>query len=412
MEIGAIGTVQSLQSSLTKESAAKGEKSFLAFFAAASGKTPNESGNVLLTGTQTEISNEEISQLLQFLQINSMAELEGGDDLLNQLTVNGHSDLGHMLEELLGLSQGEIVSLLQNFYDQLTSSQTENKFEDTQEDYSDLYSLMQAISSLPIQGVSINLDKDTSKAFKAMKLFELLNAQEGTLDDQVRLREFLQKAGDKLEAMLKGANSSRSEFLQKTFTALAADLGESSPAKMNKSMRISNLSEHTQPHSYFQFQQISRAEQLTLVNSQSGRPVSAEQLIEQFQSILSKSHLLKNGETQRLFIKLHPEHLGALRIELIQRDSGMIARIMTSTSAAKEMIESQLHGLKHALGQQNIQVEKIEISQSLTGQERTFNKEHQQGQQSGQHQQEEKKRQQADANNQSFKDELITNIES
>jgi flagellar hook-length control protein FliK len=47
------------------------------------------------------------------------------------------------------------------------------------------------------------------------------------------------------------------------------------------------------------------------------------------------------GRNQKLFIKLYPEHLGTLRVELIQPDSTLIAKFMTSTANAKDILESK-----------------------------------------------------------------------
>nr|WP_245349973.1 flagellar hook-length control protein FliK [Cytobacillus eiseniae] len=129
--------------------------------------------------------------------------------------------------------------------------------------------------------------------------------------------------------------------------------------------------------------------------------------MEQFESILSRSKFSVNGGTQRLFIKLNPEHLGALRIELIQKDSMMVARILTSTSLAREMMESQLNGLKQAFSSQNIQIERVEISQQFTGQERTFNREQQQGQERQQPREEQKEQQANEHFTKSFEEALL-----
>ena len=51
------------------------------------------------------------------------------------------------------------------------------------------------------------------------------------------------------------------------------------------------------------FQPMSKPYELTLTQSQSGNKVSTDQLIEQFESILSKSQLLNEGGNQKLLIK-------------------------------------------------------------------------------------------------------------
>jgi flagellar hook-length control protein FliK len=79
------------------------------------------------------------------------------------------------------------------------------------------------------------------------------------------------------------------------------------------------------------------------------------------------------GGVQKLLIKLNPEHLGSIRIELIQKDQVFTARILTTTEAAKEVLETHLHNLKHAFEAQNIKVDNVEIGQqSSQGQQDDF----------------------------------------
>jgi hypothetical protein len=106
---------------------------------------------------------------------------------------------------------------------------------------------------------------------------------------------------------------------------------------------------------------MNKVQQFILHVQQNGQPVSENVLIKQFESILSKSTFIKGNGQQKLFIKLYPEHLGTLRIELIQQENMMAAKILATTAKAKEMLENHLSHLKHSLAQQNIQIEKIEI---------------------------------------------------
>jgi flagellar hook-length control protein FliK len=78
----------------------------------------------------------------------------------------------------------------------------------------------------------------------------------------------------------------------------------------------------------------------------------------------------------------------------------MIARILASTSQAKELVESQLTNLKHTFLAQNISVEKIEVSTQPQYQtERNLQRENEQhGQQSG--------RQQKEQNNQESNEDV------
>ncbi|KIL50474.1 hypothetical protein KP77_18490 [Jeotgalibacillus alimentarius] len=96
------------------------------------------------------------------------------------------------------------------------------------------------------------------------------------------------------------------------------------------------------------------------------QPDSAQQLMEQFQNIMQKAKFGKVNGTEKLMIRLQPEHLGTLKIELLQKDGMMTARIIASTAVAKDMIDSQLHQLRQSFTSQQLQVEKIEIMQTQT----------------------------------------------
>nr|WP_255723340.1 flagellar hook-length control protein FliK [Sporosarcina sp. ACRSL] len=98
------------------------------------------------------------------------------------------------------------------------------------------------------------------------------------------------------------------------------------------------------------------------------------------------------GGTNRMLIKLYPEHLGQIRIELLETNGIMTARILASTALAKGMLDSQLHQLKHAFNQQNLQVERIDIAQSIqetnrSEREQSFNEQFKREQQSDENKQ-------------------------
>ncbi|MCC3357470.1 flagellar hook-length control protein FliK [Bacillus sp. REN16] len=158
--------------------------------------------------------------------------------------------------------------------------------------------------------------------------------------------------------------------------------------------------------------QLPKVQQFSLFVEQNGKPLPNQQhFIKQFQNILARSSFLNSGGQQKLLINLYPEHLGSLRIELLKGEAGMIARIMASTSQAKELVESQLSNLKLTFVAQNISVEKIEVSTQLQYQtERSLQREseQQQGQHSGRQQ---KENNQQEANEeQSFTSALLDEL--
>ncbi|WP_449540499.1 flagellar hook-length control protein FliK [Ferdinandcohnia sp. Marseille-Q9671] len=158
--------------------------------------------------------------------------------------------------------------------------------------------------------------------------------------------------------------------------------------------------------------QLPKVQQFSLFIEQGAKQLpDQQQFIRQFQNILARSSFMNGAGGQKLLLNLYPEHLGSLRIELLQSESGMIARIMATTSQAKELIESQLTNLKHSFLSQNITVEKIEVSSQLQYQTEESNLYKDSEQQKRQPDQGKKENEQHETNEEqsffSFLDELV-----
>lgn len=87
---------------------------------------------------------------------------------------------------------------------------------------------------------------------------------------------------------------------------------------------------------------------------------------EEFQNVLNRAQFASNAAGTRLLIKLYPEHLGTIRIELVQKDGVLSARLLASNTAGKQMIDSTLHQLKQGFANQNIQIDRLDVAQALT----------------------------------------------
>ncbi|MFY0759040.1 flagellar hook-length control protein FliK [Metabacillus dongyingensis] len=95
------------------------------------------------------------------------------------------------------------------------------------------------------------------------------------------------------------------------------------------------------------------------------------QLTEVFKK--AKTNLASSGLSQ-MTIRLSPEHLGMLTVKLQQQHGEMIAKIITSTKSAKELVEQSIHQLKLALPTLNIQVDRFEVYGEQI--ETSFNRRH------------------------------------
>ncbi|MFJ7730435.1 flagellar hook-length control protein FliK [Lysinibacillus sp. NPDC097231] len=95
------------------------------------------------------------------------------------------------------------------------------------------------------------------------------------------------------------------------------------------------------------------------------RPAQSEALLKEMQAIINRAQISNAQGITRLTLKLYPENLGTIRIELVQNDGVLTARLLASTAHGRELLDSQSHQLKQAFVQQNIQVDRLDIAQSL-----------------------------------------------
>nr|WP_280922993.1 flagellar hook-length control protein FliK [Virgibacillus litoralis] len=70
---------------------------------------------------------------------------------------------------------------------------------------------------------------------------------------------------------------------------------------------------------------------------------------------------MQNG-TSQLNITLRPENLGDMMVKLTQINGEMTVKIMVTSHAAKEMLESNMHQLRNMFSPQQVVVEKQEVS--------------------------------------------------
>ncbi|OMP68604.1 flagellar hook-length control protein FliK [Domibacillus epiphyticus] len=157
--------------------------------------------------------------------------------------------------------------------------------------------------------------------------------------------------------------------------------------------------------------QMTKTEQFVMSVKTDPRPMNMGQFIEKFTQVLGNSNLMKTPNGTKLLIKLYPEQLGSLRIELLQQNGIMTAKILSSTQAVKELLEQNAHQLKNAFSQQNVAVDKIEVTNPETRQQ-MFER-NSQDRNNGQRQQSEQQQpeQTTDEENGSFAD-FLTEIET
>ncbi len=99
-------------------------------------------------------------------------------------------------------------------------------------------------------------------------------------------------------------------------------------------------------------------------------------LVNELQKIWSKASFSTEEGTSKLLIKLFPKQLGAISIEMLQKDSETFARIVVSSAKTKELLDSNLSTLRHGLASQHVSIDKIDVL--LSEQAMSYNNENDQ----------------------------------
>jgi flagellar hook-length control protein FliK len=317
----------------------------------------------------TRYSNEDkkdmkdTKEVLSFLKKTDMKEMTDGKQEPDDPLIKSAADQLQIVKKLLGISDqkwSEIVAELEG--------KTKQNFKD--DDPTEL--MIEGLTFLTMNPSNVGLTDNEILFLKAAKVYSLLPNQEGSVKEL--LAGLLDSVQDQIQGVVQNDQAqTKLTYLQNTFSQLVSEMNEqitetSHSDRLKSANRLTDWNENN-PF----LQQMSKPEQLTMMVDGKAKSVSVNDLIQQFESILSKSQFSKMGGMQKLFIKLNPEHLGSISIELIQKGQGITARILTTTEAAKEALESNLHNLKHAFEAQSIKVDNVEIGQqSQEGQQAGF----------------------------------------
>lgn len=331
-----------------------------------------------VNNSKESVSKGELEKLISFLGSEDLPEM---DDIIEILD---------LLFLFYGIDLQPTLALNTSATEQNSAAKVSGDDKFCQQDQAnplkiDMEEVLQALKQLlsqPSGNMESTLDQGLLLLLKAVKLYELLGDTKFLSLKEGQYLKLLQQLTKSVEQQLEGRQESvfhkgteawQKAYLQRVFSELAPG----TYGRINDSLPVehkqSSLVEMKAPSgNSFVGMQWSKPEQLTLFLNLSAKETTPSQLIRQFESILSRARFTNIDGMQKLNLKLIPEHLGRLSIELVQKDGGMVARILTSTSLAKETLESQLHALKQAFSGQNIQLEKIEITEQLAQSQQKF----------------------------------------
>ncbi|KAB0441847.1 flagellar hook-length control protein FliK [Lysinibacillus fusiformis] len=324
-------------------------------------------GQVLSSSTQSNQSaqttpNNELADLQQVLNADSLEEVLDllgipHDDglLILQLGEDGKAvsmdemlDLDNILNAL-GIDNEQLQKIVQ----QLLGEEKEAS------DVWELLSLvdaqapiLQAQIGAALQGEGQVTPKEATQLLQVLKLAQLVGQKSDLTAPQENLLTTVKSLLTTLQAQV--------ETIQVTTTKSTGTLSlqgfqqvqMTKQSETSSNEMVTPQTVQTKPDTF----------QVTLPTA---KPAQSEALLKEMQAIINRAQISNAQGITRLTIKLYPENLGTIRIELVQNDGVLTARLLASTAHGREMLDSQSHQLKQAFVQQNIQVDRLDIAQSL-----------------------------------------------
>ncbi|WP_285766598.1 flagellar hook-length control protein FliK [Peribacillus sp. SI8-4] len=342
-----------------------------------------------------DVPEEELTalgELLDFLKRGTLMG-EGEVAVVEGVTANTEEDKNSQLLQVLKKIIGNDEDGLPEFLSSIEELDLEQEQDDQDlkslsvisGNLMELYTLLKKVSMLSSDEWQKLPMPGGANLLKLVKIQELLSENKEMSQDEAiihkQMKNLLEGMTGKLEKwlfnqqkanpepnhtnMLGTVRNNQSEILKSAFVPLSTAEKVSKEAKSGGGLALKTVD-----GGIFQGTGLplamTKLEQFVLTASKGEQTVSQEEFVKQFENILGKAHFNSQNGVNKLLIRLNPEHLGNLRIELIQKDGLLSARILATTSQAREMLEKQIHGLKQAFIGQNIQIDKIDISQAFT----------------------------------------------
>ncbi len=325
-------------------------------------------GQVLSSSTQLNqssqaTSNNELADLQQILNADSLEEVldllgVSHDDglLILQLGEEGKAvSMDEMLElnnilNALGIDDEQLQKIVQ----QLLGEEKEAS------DVWELLSLvdaqapiLQSLIGTALQGEGQVTPKEATQILQVLKLVQLVGQKSDLTAPQENLLTTVKSLLTTLQTQVETIQVTTTTKSTGTFSLQGfQQVQMTKQSETNSHEMVTPQTVQTKPDTF----------QVTLPTA---KPAQSEALLKEMQAIINRAQISNAQGITRLTIKLYPENLGTIRIELVQNDGVLTARLLASTAHGREMLDSQAHQLKQAFVQQNIQVDRLDIAQSL-----------------------------------------------
>ncbi|MEC5422690.1 flagellar hook-length control protein FliK [Virgibacillus sp. C22-A2] len=350
--------------------------------------------NSLLNTEQSEVESE-LDEALSFSQqtgankgMKSNDPLTGEQELYSLLINSGHLELAAVDEQ----TKDTINSLINNLImekatasDQHTTvvNQTELTDEDIVLIHKEFAAIFSKIEKIVMESNKNDFIKSAPKVLDLLQQWSALERQIGNekwVSDPV---SSLKNEGTKEHAIWKelvqafekrNQLSERRQYMESKVTS--TDVAKWMGKAMDNQTQVDRVIGQQTITPSGSAVPITRLEQYVIhVNSSQNSESTDKQMVEQFQKVINSSKFLsKPNGTNQLSITLRPDNLGEMMVRLTQVNGEMTVKILVSSLAAKEMLETNMSQLRNMFSPHQVVIEKQELNLN-TQQEQDVQKE-------------------------------------
>ncbi|TQR07750.1 flagellar hook-length control protein FliK [Psychrobacillus soli] len=315
------------------------------------------------------LSNQHIQHPVDAMP--NMPEQDLVQDLLSILNATSLEEL----EELIGSKELEVnPQQLKELLNELLSGETDTTMEMEESNVWDLLAGIQQQASKLTDAITLSLNGqgtatpvEAKQAVQLLKIAQLIGnksdltlKQESTLFDLKQLLENVKESTT--DAIVKvnqkpDVMQGLKPVIQQVVVRQISPLIPSETMVETKEV-TSNVQGQTSSIVLTKVETVS----MTLPTEKSAQ---SEEFVKELQKLMNRVQFGQTNGANRLVMKLYPEQLGTIRIELVQKDGILTAKMLASTALGKEMLDANSNHLRQSLGSQNIQLDKLEITQAL-----------------------------------------------
>ncbi|WP_341322687.1 flagellar hook-length control protein FliK [Solibacillus sp. FSL H8-0523] len=315
------------------------------------------------TKTEAATLAEEVSTTLATDSLEALLEELGVEmDEAGLFVFVGEEQMPVAVDEMLTLEN--LTQLLGMTEEQLTQIVQQLLGEETQFEMTDVWSMIEQAPAIlsevmaAIQGTQQSnvQPKELQQLVQILKLAQLVGNKVDTVYQQEvqlsQLKDALQLLANQAQQAVQTQNNQQASKL--TFEQIVQQVTQTTV----------KTDTETQPTVGLQQQQGTQTKTVT-ITLPAEKPAQSEALVKEIQNLIARGQLSGQQGNMKLFLKLFPENLGQIRIELVQKDGVLTARLLATTAVGKELLENNLNQLKAGFVAQNIQMDRIDVSQSL-----------------------------------------------